>query len=135
MWRDQLAAHPMVLAVQLQLNPHAKPFIPTVKKANKLLQHRLCRLSSIVYRGKREEGDVPISMHQTQLGRVRCASRCGEEEPNSPRETKTSGANGDTKQNRIAARSISLNYSSLCYIASRNGWVSMKRGSTVDYLV
>ena len=74
----------MALAVQLQLNPRAKPFVPTVK-ANKLLQHR---------RGKREEGEAPVSKHQTQLGRVRWASRRGEGKPNPPRETKNSGANG-----------------------------------------
>ena len=74
----------MALTVQLQLNPRAKPFVPTVK-ANKLLQHR---------RGKREEGEAPVSKHQTQLGRVRWASRRGEGEPNPPRETKNSGANG-----------------------------------------
>ena len=74
----------MALAVQLQLNPRAKPFVPTVK-ANKLLQH---------HRGKREEGEAPVSKHQTQLGRVRWASRRGEGKPNPPRETKNSGANG-----------------------------------------
>ena len=76
----------MALTVQLQLNPRAKPFVPTVKKANRLLQHRR--------RGKREEGEAPVSKHQTQLGRVRWASRRGEGEPNPPREAKTSGANG-----------------------------------------
>ena len=81
---DQLAAHSMALAVQLQLNPRAKLFVPTVK-ANKLLQHR---------RGKREEGEAPVSKHQTQLERVRWASRRREGKPNPPRETKTSGANG-----------------------------------------
>ena len=74
----------MALTVQLQLNPRAKPFVPTVK-ANKLLQHR---------RGKQEEGEAPVSKHQTQLGRVRWASRRGEGEPNPPHETKNSGANG-----------------------------------------
>ena len=73
-----------LVVVQLQLNPRAKPFVPTAK-ANKLLQHR---------RGKREEGEAPVSKHQTQLGRVRWASRRGEGEPNPPRETKNSGANG-----------------------------------------
>ena len=73
----------MALTVQLQLNPRAKPFVPTVK-ANKLLQHR---------RGKREEGGALVSKQQTQLGRVRWASRRGEGEPNPPRET-NSGANG-----------------------------------------
>ena len=74
----------MALTVQLQLNPRAKPFVPTVK-ANKMLQHR---------RGKREEGEAPVGKHQTQLGRVRWASRRGEGEPNPPRETKNSGVNG-----------------------------------------
>ena len=74
----------MALAVQLQLSPRAKPFVPTVK-ANNLLQHR---------RGKREEGEAPVSKHQTQLGRAIWASRRGEGKPNPPRETKTSGANG-----------------------------------------
>ena len=35
-----------------------------------------------------------MSKHQTQLGRVRWASRRGEGKPNPPRETKNSGANG-----------------------------------------
>ena len=35
-----------------------------------------------------------MSKHQTQLGRVRWASRRGKGEPNPPRETKNSGANG-----------------------------------------
>ena len=83
-WLDQLGAHPMAMTVQLQLNPRAKPFVPTVK-ANKLLQHR---------RGKREEGEAPVSKHQTQLGHVRWASRRGEGEPNPSRETKNSCANG-----------------------------------------
>ena len=74
----------MALTVQLQLNPRAKPFVPTIR-ANKLLQHR---------RGKRKEGEAPVSKHQTQLGRVRWASRRWEEEPNPPCETKNSGANG-----------------------------------------
>ena len=74
----------MALTVQLQLNPRTKPFVPTIK-ANKLLQHR---------RGKREEGKAPVRKHPTQLGRVRWASRRGEGEPNPPRETKNSGANG-----------------------------------------
>ena len=57
----------MVLSVQLQLN--RKPFVPTVK-ANKLLQHR---------RGKREEGEAPVSKHQTQLGRVNGRADAGRE--------------------------------------------------------
>ena len=84
MWLDPLAAHPMALTVQLQLNPRAKPFVPTVT-ANKLLPHR---------RGKREEGEAPVSKHQTQLGRVRWASRRGEGKPNPPPETKISGVYG-----------------------------------------
>ena len=65
----------MALMIQLQLNPRAKPFVPTVK-ANKLLQ-AAPSLSSIVYRGKQEEEEAPVSKHQTQLGRVRWASRGG----------------------------------------------------------
>ena len=76
----------MALTMQLQLNPRAKPFVPTVK-ANKLLQHRL-------YRGKWEEGEALVSKHQTQLGRVRWVRRRGEGEPNPSRETLNSGANG-----------------------------------------
>ena len=43
---------------------------------------------------KWEEGEASASKHQTQLGRVRWASRRGEGEPNPPRETKNSSANG-----------------------------------------
>ena len=81
---DQPAAHPMALTVQLQLNPLAKPSVPKVNE-DKLLQHR---------RGKWEEGDAAVSKHQTQFVRVRWASRRGEGEPNPPRETKNSTANG-----------------------------------------
>ena len=70
--------------MQLHLNSRAKPSVPTVK-ANKLLQHR---------RGKREEGEAPVSKHQTQLGCVRWASLREEGKPNPPRETKNSGATG-----------------------------------------
>ena len=77
----------MASTVQLQLNSRAKPFVPTLKP-NKLLQHR---------RGKREEGEAPMNEHQTQLGRVKWASRRGEGEPNSLRETKNAGANGGRK--------------------------------------
>ena len=84
MWLDQLAVHPMVFTVQRQLNPRAKPFVPTVK-ANNLLQHR---------RRKREEGEALVSKYYTQLGHVRWASRRGEGQPNPPREAKNSGANG-----------------------------------------
>ena len=55
----------MELKVECQLNPRAETFVPTVK-ANKLLWHR---------RGKREEGETPVSKRQKQLGRVRWASR------------------------------------------------------------
>ena len=99
------AAHSMALAVQLQLNPRAKPFVPTVK-ANKLLQHR---------RGKREEGEAPVSKHQTQLGRVRWASRRGEGEPNPPRETKNSGANGEKLEDRSVCTRSYINKKSICY--------------------
>ena len=74
----------MVLPVQFQVNPRAKPFVSTVK-ANKLLQHRL---------GKREEGKAPVCKHHNHLGRVRWASRRGEGESNSSRKTKCSGVNG-----------------------------------------
>ena len=84
MWPDKLATHSMALTMQLQLNPRTKPFVLMVKE-NKLLQHR---------RGKRDEGEAPASKHQTQLGRVRWASRRGEGEPNPPRETKTSAQAG-----------------------------------------
>ena len=76
----------MALTVQLQLNPRAKPFVPTVK-ANKLQQHRL-------YRGKQEKGEAPVSKHQAQLGRVRWASRRGEGEPNLLARPKIQGQTG-----------------------------------------
>ena len=69
--------------MKFQLNPRAKPFLPTAK-AKKMLQHR---------RGKREEREAPVRKHQTQLGRVRWASRRGVGELNRLHDTEISGAN------------------------------------------
>ena len=80
----QLAAHPIALTMKFQLNSRAKPFAPMVKTIN-LVQHR---------RGNREEKQAPVSKHQTQFWRVIWASRRVVGEPNPPRKTKTSGANG-----------------------------------------
>ena len=55
-WLDQLAAHPIyALTVQLQLNPRAKPFVPTVK-ANRPYRRR--RQTVRTDGGKREEEEA-----------------------------------------------------------------------------
>ena len=49
---DQLAAHPIALVVNFQLNPQARPFVPTAIAITLAYHH-----------GKREEGEEHVSKH------------------------------------------------------------------------
>ena len=77
----------MALAVHCQLNPQARPFVPTVM-APKLAYHR----------GKREGGEEPLSKHQIRSGDGRWEGRRGVGRLNPRRETKTKGGNGDRER-------------------------------------
>ena len=77
----------MALAVHCQLNPQARPFVPTVM-APKLAYRR----------GKREGGEEPVSKHQIRSGDGRWEERRGVRRLNPRRETKTKGRNGDRKK-------------------------------------
>ena len=77
----------MALAVHCQLNPQVRPFVPTVMAPK--LAHR---------RGKREEGEEPVSKHQIHPGDGRWEGRRGVGRLNPCCETKTKGRNGDREK-------------------------------------
>ena len=54
------------------------------------------KMDAFLYRGKREEGKEPMSKHQVQSGCGEEADWCGTGRPSPSRETKLSGANGDS---------------------------------------
>ena len=77
---------PMALAGKFQLNPQAKPFIPTVKAYERLESRR----------GKRNtEGAEPIRKHRIWPRRGGSVGRRGPRGPNLARETNKSGENGN----------------------------------------
>ena len=83
----------MALAGKFQLNPQAKPFIPTVK-AYERLENR---------RGKRNtEGAEPVSKHKIWPRRGGSVGRCGREGPNLAREINKSGENGNKRNGKEA---------------------------------
>ena len=77
----------MTLAVQCQLNPQVRPFVPMVM-APKLAYRR----------GKREGGEEPVSKHQIRSGDGRREGRHGVGRLNPRREAKTKGRNGDRER-------------------------------------
>ena len=88
----------MALAVHCQLNPQVRLFVPTVM-APKLAYSTVQQDSTIQYRrGKREEGEEPVSKHQIRSGDGRWEERRGVGRLNPRRETKTKGRNGDRER-------------------------------------
>ena len=81
---DPLAALPVAMAVHCQLNPQARPFVPTAMAPT--LAYR---------RGKREEGKEPVSKHQIRSGNRKWAGQLGVGLLNPRREAKLKGKNGD----------------------------------------
>ena len=80
----------MASAVHCQLNPQVRPFVPTAIIPN--LAYR---------RGKREDGEEPVSKHQIRLGDGRWTGRRGVVRLNPRRENKTQGKNGDRERGKI----------------------------------
>ena len=82
-------------AVNCQLNPQVRLFVPTAmtsKLAYSTVQHR---------RGKREEGEEPVSKHQICPGDGRWTGRRGVGRRNPRRENKIQGKNGDKEGGKI----------------------------------
>ena len=77
----------MALAVHCQLNPQARPFVPTVM-ASKLAYRR----------GKREGREEPVGKHQICSEDKRWEGRRGVGRLNPRHETKTKGKNGDRER-------------------------------------
>ena len=85
----------MASAVHCQLNPQVRLFVPTAiasKLAYSTVQHR---------RGKREEGEEPVSKHQIRPGHGRWTGRRGVGRLNPRRENQIQGKNGDRERGKI----------------------------------
>ena len=82
----------MASAVDCQLNPQVRPFVPTAMAPK--LSYR---------RGKRERGEDPASKHQIRFGNGRWAGRRGVRRLNPRREIKLHGKNRD-RERRIRGK-------------------------------
>ena len=80
----------MASAVHCQLHPQVRPFVPTAMTPE--LAYR---------RGKREEGEEPVSKHQIRPGDGRWAGRRGVGRLNPRRESKLQGKNGDKEREEV----------------------------------
>ena len=78
----------MALAVHFQLNPRARPFVPTKVVAPRLAYHHR----------KRGEKEEPGSKHQIRSGNGRSAGRRGVGRPNPRRETEFKGNTGNRER-------------------------------------
>ena len=90
----------MASAVHCQLNPQVRLFVPTAmtsKLAYSTIQH-----STVQHRrGKREEGEEPVSKHQIRPGDGRWTGRRGVGRLNPRRESKIQGKNGDREERKL----------------------------------
>ena len=80
----------MVSAVHCQLNPQVRPFVPATMTPK--LAYR---------RGKRKEGEEPVSKHQIHPGDERWTGRRRMERLSPRRESKIQGKNGDRERGKI----------------------------------
>ena len=97
----------MASAVHCQLNPQVRLFVPTAM-TSKLAYSTVQQYSTVQYRrGKREEGEEPVSKHQIRPGDGRWTGRRGVGRLNSRRENKVQGKHGDReggKNEKVAKR-------------------------------
>ena len=90
-----ITAWPMASAVHCQLNPQVRLFVPTAM-TSKLAYSTIQQYSTVQHRrGKREEGEEPVSKHQILPGDGRWTGRRGVGRLNPRRENKVLGKNGD----------------------------------------
>ena len=96
----------MASAVHCRLNPQVRLFVPTAMTSK--LAYSTVQYSTVQYRrGKREEGEEPVSKHQIRPGDGRWTVRRGVGRPNPRRENKIQGKNGDReggKNENVAER-------------------------------
>ena len=85
----------MASAVHCQLNPQVRLFVPTAM-TSKLAYSTVQQYSTVQHRrGKREEGEEPVSKHQIRPGDGRWTGRRGVGRLNLRRENKIQGKCGD----------------------------------------
>ena len=90
----------MPSAVHCQFNAHVRLFVPTAMTSK--LAYSTVQYSTVQHRrGKREEGEEPVSKHQLRPGDGRWTGRRGVGRLNPRGESKTQGKNGDRKGGKI----------------------------------
>ena len=90
----------MASAVHCQLNPQVRLFVPTAMASK--LAYSTVQYSTVQHRrGKREEGEEPVSKHQIRPGDGRWTGRRGVGRLNPCRESKIQGKNGDRERGKI----------------------------------
>ena len=90
----------MASAVHCQLNPQIRLFVPTSMTPK--LAYSTVRYSTVQHcRGKREEGEEPVSKHQIRPGDGRWTGRRGVGQLNPRRENKIQGKNEDREGGKI----------------------------------
>ena len=95
----------MASAVHCQLNPQVRLFVPTAmasKLAYSTVQYSTVQYSTVQHRrGKREEGEEPVSKHQIRPGDGRWTGRRGVGRLNPRRGNKIQGKNRDRERGKI----------------------------------
>ena len=90
----------MASVVHCQLNPQLRLFVPTAMASK--LAHSTVQYSPVQHRrGKREEGEEPVSKHQIRPGAGRWTGRRGVGRLNPRRENKIQGKNGDREGGKL----------------------------------
>ena len=86
----------MASAVRCQLSPQVRLFVPTAMTSK--LAYSTVQYNTIQHRrGKREEGEEPVSKYQIRPGDGRWTGRRGVGRLNPRRESKIQGKNGDSE--------------------------------------
>ena len=90
----------MASAVHCQLNPQVRLFVPTTITSK--LAYGTVQYSTVQHRrGKRDEGEEPVSKHRNRPGDGRWTGRRGMGRLNLRHEIKIQGKNGDREGRKI----------------------------------
>ena len=89
----------MASTVHCQLNPQVRLFVPTAMTSKLAYSTQYSTVQHL--RGKREEGEEPVSKHQIRPGDGRWTGRRGVGRLNPRRENKVQGKNGDREGGKL----------------------------------
>ena len=117
----------MASAVHCQLKPQVRLFVPTAMTP-KLAYSTVQQYSTVQYRrGKREEGEEPVSKHQIRPGDGRWTGRRGVGRLNPRRENKIQGKNGDGEGRKLKKSQGETSWKILARKRRRRGRAERRR--------